>query len=65
MRERAERIGGRLRVWSRPGAGTEIELSVPGHVAYRHAPARGPLARLGALTWWKRGVPLSRDSGTD
>jgi signal transduction histidine kinase len=28
MRERAETIGGRLRVWSAPGAGTEIELSV-------------------------------------
>jgi len=29
MRERAETIGGQLRVISRPGAGTEIELSVP------------------------------------
>ena len=29
MRERAEQIGGQLRVISRPGAGTEIELSVP------------------------------------
>jgi signal transduction histidine kinase len=34
MRERAKRIGGRLDIWSRPGAGTEIELSVPGTVAY-------------------------------
>jgi signal transduction histidine kinase len=29
MRERADTIGGQLRVISRPGAGTEIELSVP------------------------------------
>jgi len=32
MRERAESIGARLRIWSKPGAGTEVELSVPGHL---------------------------------
>jgi signal transduction histidine kinase len=30
MRERAQGIGAKLRIWSRPGFGTEIELSVPG-----------------------------------
>jgi signal transduction histidine kinase len=35
MRERAEKIGARLRVWSRVSAGTEVELSVPGHVAFQ------------------------------
>jgi signal transduction histidine kinase/ligand-binding sensor domain-containing protein len=49
MRERSERIGGRLRVWSRPGAGTEVELSVPGHVAFPSAPTRGPLRWLRSL----------------
>jgi ligand-binding sensor domain-containing protein/signal transduction histidine kinase len=34
MRERAKRIGGRLVVWSEPGAGTEVELSIPGSVVY-------------------------------
>ena len=34
MRERAVRIGGKLTVWSAPGAGTEIELSIPGSKAY-------------------------------
>jgi signal transduction histidine kinase len=34
MRERAERIGGRLNVASRDGAGTEITLTVPGRAAY-------------------------------
>jgi signal transduction histidine kinase len=34
MRERAEGIGGRLKVWSRADAGTEVELSIPGHVAF-------------------------------
>jgi signal transduction histidine kinase len=35
MRERSERIGARLKLWSRGGAGTEAELSVPGDVAFR------------------------------
>lgn len=43
MRERAERIGARVKVWSRPAGGTEVELSIPGHVAFRHyASGRGP-----------------------
>lgn len=33
MRERAGRIGGELRVWSKRGAGTEVELCVPDHTA--------------------------------
>ena len=35
MRERAERIGARLQLWSGPKAGTEVELTVPGATAYR------------------------------
>jgi signal transduction histidine kinase len=34
MRERAESIGARLRVWSRQNAGTEVELVIPGHIAF-------------------------------
>jgi signal transduction histidine kinase len=34
MRERAESIGARLKVWSRINAGTEVELVIPGHVAF-------------------------------
>jgi signal transduction histidine kinase len=34
MRERTGRIGGKLRVLSRMNAGTEVELSVPGRIAY-------------------------------
>lgn len=37
MRERVARIGGRLELWSRPGAGTEIEIRVPGGIAYRQS----------------------------
>jgi nitrate/nitrite-specific signal transduction histidine kinase len=35
MRERAQRIGAGFQVWSRSGAGTEVELSVPNHVAFQ------------------------------
>jgi len=34
MRARAERIGAKLRVLSRPEAGTEVELSIPGKIAF-------------------------------
>jgi nitrate/nitrite-specific signal transduction histidine kinase len=34
MRERAERVGARLRVWSRVAAGTEAGLSVPNSIAF-------------------------------
>lgn len=34
MRERAERIGAKLHVYSSASAGTEVELSVPNHIAF-------------------------------
>jgi signal transduction histidine kinase len=34
MRERAEQIGARLDIWSELGAGTEVDLRIPGSVAY-------------------------------
>jgi signal transduction histidine kinase/ligand-binding sensor domain-containing protein len=58
MRERAEQMGGTLRVWSRPGAGTEVELSVPGHVAYPNVPSRGALEWLRSLPRrWSKRIP--------
>jgi signal transduction histidine kinase len=36
MRERAERIGGALTVWSEHGAGTEIDLIIAAQVAYAY-----------------------------
>ncbi len=39
MRERARRIRGRIDIWSRPGAGTEIDLRIPAAMAY-HDPFR-------------------------
>jgi len=49
MRERAERIGARLHVWSSSTAGTEIELSVPGHIAFQHRPDDRRLRWFGRL----------------
>ena len=49
MRERAERIGGQLSVWSGRGAGAEVELRVPGSIAYR-ALARRSLRLFGRKT---------------
>ena len=40
MRERAKRIGGKLDVWTGTGTGTEIELSIPGSIAYGTFPGR-------------------------
>jgi signal transduction histidine kinase len=40
MRERTKQIGAQLTVWSELGAGTEVELSIPGSVAYEVLPAR-------------------------
>ena len=34
MRERAEKIGAQLDIWSQTGAGTEVDLRVPGSIAY-------------------------------
>jgi signal transduction histidine kinase len=34
MRERTHRIGGKLKILSRAGAGTEVELRVPGEIAF-------------------------------
>jgi len=34
MRNRAEKIGAQFQVWSRREAGTEVVLTVPGHIAF-------------------------------
>ena len=50
MRERAVQIGAQLDLWSEAGAGTEVELRIPGALAYR---ARDRILRLG---WNRRGL---------
>jgi signal transduction histidine kinase len=49
MRERAERLGGELDLWSEPGAGTEVELRLPGSIVYEASPARN-----GVRLFWKK-----------
>jgi signal transduction histidine kinase len=48
MRERALCFGGKLELWSERGAGTEVELRVPGKFAYRRpqVPVNVPSAPL-------------------
>jgi signal transduction histidine kinase/ligand-binding sensor domain-containing protein len=50
MRERAEKIGGHVDIWSRPGAGTEIELRVPAAAAYVPKLKRSRFGWLRAVT---------------
>jgi len=37
--QRVEEFGGRLSVWSKVGAGTEIEMTIDGALAYKRSPA--------------------------
>ena len=53
MRERAQRIGAQLNLWSRSETGTEVELTVPGATAYQVPGAR-------PKRFWSR-----RSNGTD
>jgi ligand-binding sensor domain-containing protein/signal transduction histidine kinase len=39
MRERTERLRGRLDIWSKSGAGTEVEVTLPGSTAYEPGPS--------------------------
>jgi signal transduction histidine kinase/ligand-binding sensor domain-containing protein len=41
VRERAKRIGARLKLWSEAGAGTEAELTIPARIAYGNVHRRG------------------------
>jgi signal transduction histidine kinase len=38
IRERAERTGARVDFWSEDGAGTEVQIEVPGPIAYERSP---------------------------
>ncbi|MFV1845114.1 triple tyrosine motif-containing protein [Stenotrophomonas maltophilia] len=40
MRERAQRLGAELQLWTRPGLGTEIALAVPARRLYHRHPSR-------------------------
>jgi signal transduction histidine kinase/ligand-binding sensor domain-containing protein len=50
MRERANLSGGKLSIWSRPGAGTEVEFLIPGKLAYAES------GQSDKVSWWKRAI---------
>lgn len=41
MEERAKSMHAQFNVWSKSGAGTEVELTVPGHIAYQASSGTG------------------------
>jgi signal transduction histidine kinase/ligand-binding sensor domain-containing protein len=49
MREFAEKIRSELKIWSREESGTEVELIVPQHIAYRRKSSSGLFKRLSNL----------------
>jgi signal transduction histidine kinase/ligand-binding sensor domain-containing protein len=49
MRERAQKIGAQFDIWSRPNAGTELELQIPASLAYAK-----PKSHFQWLSWWFR-----------
>lgn len=46
IKERAAQIGAKVDVWSKPGAGTELDLSVPAEIAYDRFEAKTPFRAL-------------------
>jgi len=63
MRERAAKIGAHLETWSQPGAGTEVELRIPGSVAYNAQGNGSPWRRLSQL--WQEERPHEPDQGSN
>ena len=64
MRERAEGMGAKFRVWSRPAGGTEVELTIPSHIAFlsqSSGPGLGWLSRLRPRKW----ITTSKKEGAD
>jgi len=53
MRECAQRIEAKFRVLSRAGAGTEVELYMPGHIAFGSRPVDRSAGWLGRLSRWE------------
>ncbi|MGA9769003.1 MAG: sensor histidine kinase [Blastocatellia bacterium] len=49
VRERAEGIGAQLKVRKRAAAGTQVQLSVPGHIAFQSQPSKSPLKWFAGL----------------
>jgi ligand-binding sensor domain-containing protein/signal transduction histidine kinase len=59
MREGAEKLGAKLKIWNRTEGGTEIELIVPQHVAFEKKISNGWLERLKIFKGRKAKMQLS------
>ncbi len=49
MRDRADTIGAQFGIWSRPGAGTEVRITVPFDVAIAEGFGRAPIHMLSGI----------------
>ena len=65
MRECAEKIGAQLKVRSRAGAGTELDLTIPGHIAFARPPSGHRWRWLGWRLWRrpKTGAQMEKGVG--
>lgn len=52
MRERTRALGGQLSIWSHAGAGTEVELVIPGRLSYTKDESQRPASWFSRL--WER-----------
>lgn len=64
MKERASQVGAKLEVWSKPGAGTELDLSVPGYIAYTRFKSKSGL-RAALRRRFERSHEHSTNSDSD
>ena len=63
MKERAAQVGAKLDVWSKPGAGTELDLRIPARIAYREFV--GENGRHALRKRFKKGHDLATSSDPD
>jgi hypothetical protein len=62
MRERAEEIGAKLKVWSRDGGGTEVEVLIPGNTAFEVYTSHSKPGWFGKLFRRKAGQEVKKES---
>ena len=63
MKERAAQLGAKLDLWSKPGAGTELDLKIPARIAYQVFVREN--GRYSFRRWFKKGHDLPTTSDPD
>jgi signal transduction histidine kinase/ligand-binding sensor domain-containing protein len=64
MRERAQQIGAQFEMWSEAGAGTEVELRIPGSIVYEKTVYEKARAR-GVHRLFREGLFRKKKEGSD